>query len=75
MMAFNYESAALPVREDLKESYREFWNTLAQAGTWWDDRVSCRASTIRKSREWLWCGLTQTSGAAAKRGSQPAEEW
>ena len=36
MMAFNYESAALPVREDLKESYREFWNTLAQAGTWWD---------------------------------------
>ena len=36
MMAFNYGSAALPVREDLKESYREFWNTLAQAGTWWE---------------------------------------
>lgn len=57
MMAFNYESAALPVREDLKESYREFWNTLAQEGTWWDGPE--RVAIAQESRNAVICELCQ----------------
>ena len=53
MTAFNYESVTLPIREDLKGAYRDFWNTLAKPGTWWSGTE--RVAIAQESRNAMIC--------------------
>jgi hypothetical protein len=47
MTYFSYEGAALPIREDLKVAFREYWRTLAKPGCWWSgaERVAIAQET------------------------------
>lgn len=34
-MTFSYSDSPYPVREDIKQAHKKFWNILAKPGSWW----------------------------------------
>ena len=55
-MAFEYADAPVPIRSDLAEAHRRFWQRLAEPGTWWSgpERVAIAAET-RAARDCALC--------------------
>ncbi len=54
MRYFDYQSAPYPIREDIGEAYRSYWEKLAAPGTWWTGEQ--RIAIARESRNALNCG-------------------
>lgn len=56
MPAFSFDNSPYPIREDLKEAYRGFWQKLANAGTWWtgEERVAI-AAEVRAATQCAYC--------------------
>ncbi len=56
MSAISYDSAPVPVREDLPAAHRRAWRRLAEPGTWWTgaERVAL-AAEVRNARQCRMC--------------------
>ena len=56
MSTFNFENSAFPVREDIGQAYRAFWQSLPRAGSWWtgEQRVAIAAES-RAALTCDWC--------------------
>ena len=54
-MNFTYNSSAFPIREDIPLAYRQYWQALANAGSWWTgaQRVAIAQEVRNASR----CGF------------------
>ena len=53
MTAFNYADAPYPIRSDIPEAYRDYWQKLASPGTWWTGAE--RIAIAEESRIALTC--------------------
>jgi len=58
MAAFNYTNSVYPIREDIPQAYRKFWQRLAQPGSWWtgEQRVAIAAES-RAALDCNWCAI------------------
>ena len=56
MTAFSYADAPYPVRSDIGEAYRTYWDELARPGTWWTgaERVAI-AEEVRNALTCEYC--------------------
>jgi hypothetical protein len=56
MTAFDYSNSPFAIRDDLIAAYREFWDQLANAGTWWtgEERVAI-AAEVRQATQCAYC--------------------
>mgnify|MGYP001818899452 CR=1 FL=1 len=56
MVAFSYANSPYPIRKDLGAAYRDFWDKLANAGTWWSgaERVAI-AAEVRQATQCAYC--------------------
>lgn len=55
MSYFQFNSAPFPIREDLGEAYRNYWQQLAAPGTWWTGPE--RVAIAEESRNALVCNF------------------
>lgn len=62
MTYFNYEDSPYPIREDIKKEHREFWQRLANAGSWWTGEE--RIAIASESRAALNCEFCKSRQAA-----------
>jgi len=53
MAYFDYADAPFPIRNDIREAHRSFWQRLARAGSWWTGAQ--RVAIARESRNALTC--------------------
>lgn len=53
MNAFELSQSALPIRNDLKLAYAEYWQALARPGTWWSGAQ--RVAIAEESRKAVAC--------------------
>lgn len=55
-MAFDYSSAAFPIRDDIPAAHRHAWSEIASPGRWWSgaERVAI-ASEVRRARDCALC--------------------
>lgn len=76
MPAFDYSSAGIPIRAEIVQAHRSFWNRLAAPGAWWSgpERVAI-AEEVRAAHR---CGLCRERKAAlspnAIAGTHPSRE-
>ena len=56
MVAFSYDNSPYPVRADIGEAHREYWQRLAKPGSWWTgaERVAI-AAEARAARDCQFC--------------------
>ena len=56
MTAFSFDNSPYPIRDDLINAYREYWQQLAHAGTWWtgEQRVAI-AAEVRAATQCPFC--------------------
>jgi hypothetical protein len=56
MSAFSFDNSPYPIRDDLVTAYRDFWDKLAEAGTWWsgEERVAI-ATEVRQATQCAFC--------------------
>jgi hypothetical protein len=50
---FDFSDTHLPIRQDIKDAYRDFWQRLAKPGNWWNGAE--RVAIAEASREALDC--------------------
>lgn len=55
-MAFAFKNSPYPIRDDLQAAYRDYWQRLANAGTWWtgEERVAI-AAEVRQATHCRYC--------------------
>lgn len=76
MPAFDYSSAGMPIRSEIVQAHRVFWNRLAAPGTWWSgpERVAI-AEEVRSAHR---CGLCRERKVAlspnAVAGAHPSRD-
>lgn len=56
MTAFNFKDSSFPIRDDIPEAYRAFWQRLAKPGSWWTgaQRIAIAAES-RAALRCDWC--------------------
>lgn len=71
MQAFNYSQAPYPIREDIPNAHRTYWNLLARPGSWWTgaERIAIAAA----SRAALDCPACVTRKNALSPYGQPVD--
>jgi hypothetical protein len=54
--AFSYEHSPYPVRQDLQQVYRDYWDMLARPGNWWSgaERIAI-ANEVRNATACVYC--------------------
>jgi hypothetical protein len=53
MTFFDYRNAPFPIREDIADAYRTYWENLAAPGSWWSGEQ--RVAIAQESRNALTC--------------------
>lgn len=56
MAHFEYPDSPYPIRDDIKQAYRNFWSTLASPGCWWTgaERIDI-AEEVRNATQCEYC--------------------
>ncbi|NKB34360.1 MAG: hypothetical protein GKR91_14815 [Pseudomonadales bacterium] len=62
MTFFDYNDSPYPIREDIKKEHRDFWQRLAQAGSWWT--AAERIAIAQESRNASSCEFCEERKAA-----------
>ena len=71
MTDISYQTAPVPVREDIVEAHAQLWRQLAEPGTWWTgaERVAI-AAEVRQARACVLCRERKTAlSPAAVQGT------
>ena len=56
MTAFSFDNSPYPIRDELVSAYREYWQQLAHAGTWWTgEQRAAIAAEVRAATECPYC--------------------
>jgi hypothetical protein len=68
---FDYSGAPYPIRPDIAEAYRSFWQKLSQAGSWWTGEE--RVAIAQESRNALTCSYCAARKDALSPYNFPGE--
>ena len=71
MATFTYTDSPYPIREDLADAYRRYWDILARPGSWWNGAE--RVAIAREVRYATACGYCQQRKKALSPYNFPGE--
>jgi hypothetical protein len=71
MVQFAYDNSPYQIREDLRQVYRDYWQTLARPGNWWTGAQ--RVAIARETRNALTCGYCAERKQALSPYNFPGE--
>ena len=71
MSYFDYRNAPYPIREDIGEAYRAYWEKLAAPGSWWTGRQ--RIAIAQETRNALNCAYCAERKQALSPYTYPGE--
>jgi hypothetical protein len=71
MQHFSYDNAALAIRDDLKQVYRDYWQQLASPGNWWTGAE--RVAIAQETRNAVGCGYCTERKQALSPYNFPGE--